>query len=377
MRFVISVWNEFASDVEFENTIPLEFNGRRLAQLGERNPIDLLVLEGYERFSDGYLGRLRELGYTVHDGRVLAKEHVLRIPVFVKKYRQWGGIKHFGLLRFLVIPRLFPGEDIISLDGDMVFNAGFGAAIGGSPYFLERSTCLGSIPASSGFFEIFEHHLLRAHADPDGYARNVMHLSSADDFLDPNRFLGTDQAFLRHLHNSGIIDFRHDHLLGENLIAFSTWLNIHQLGLGPYVYERKNGVDYVNDRKVLISHLSHDTWVYFWQPMMLSKLFGRENLAAFAHIPHPYPHVGQAAQNNRAFKHFLVGMHETFRRHSAAIPVGLNHFSRGAVIRHYDVESDLSEILNDGLWHTPGVFADPPQGQGRQAGTSDALPAGV
>jgi hypothetical protein len=375
MRFVVSVWNEFANDVEFENTIPLAFNGRRLAQLGERNQIDVLVLEGYRRFSDDYLGRLRELGYTVHDARALAQEHAAKIPLFVKKYRHWGGIKHFGLLRFLVISRFFPGEDIISVDADMVFNAGLGemeAAVGGDLYFLERSTCLGSIPAKSGFFETFEEHLLRAHADPDGYARKVMRLRSADDFLDPNRFLGTDQAFLRHLHNSGIIDFRHDHMLGDNLIAFNTWLDIQQLGLGPYVYKRKNGVDYLNDRKVLVSHFSHDTWVYFWQPMLLSKLFGRENLAAFGRIPHLYPHIEQAAQNNLAFKHFLVAVHETFRRYSAAIPAGLNHFSRGAVIQHYYVESDLSEILNEQLWHTPGVFADSARGQGRHAGTSDA-----
>jgi hypothetical protein len=218
MRFVISVWNEFANDIEFEDVIPLEFNGHRLAQLGERNRIDVLVLEGYERFSDGYLGRLRELGYTVHDARALAQEHAARMPLFIKKYRGWGGIKHYGILRFLVIPRFFPGEDIISVDGDMVFNSGLDemeAAIGGELYFLRRSTCLGSIPAKSGFFETFEQHLLRAHADPEGYARDVMRLTGADDFLDPNRFLGTDQAFLRHLHSNGIIEFRHDPLPGK------------------------------------------------------------------------------------------------------------------------------------------------------------------
>jgi len=55
MRFAVSVWNEFADDAEFEDTIPLEFNGRRLEQLGERNRIDVLVLEGYDRLSDRYL----------------------------------------------------------------------------------------------------------------------------------------------------------------------------------------------------------------------------------------------------------------------------------------------------------------------------------
>jgi hypothetical protein len=61
----------------------------------------------------------------------------------------------------------------------MVFNSGLGemeAAIGGGLYFLDRSTCLGSIPAGSGFFETFEEHLLRAHADPEVYAREFMRL---------------------------------------------------------------------------------------------------------------------------------------------------------------------------------------------------------
>jgi hypothetical protein len=42
-----------------------------------------------------------------------------------------------------------------------------------------------------------------------------MRLTGADDFLDPNRFLGTDQAFLRHLHSNDIIEFRHDPLPGK------------------------------------------------------------------------------------------------------------------------------------------------------------------
>ncbi len=183
-------------------------------------------------------------------------------------------------------------------------------------YFLRRSTCLGSIPAKSGFFETFEQHLLRAHADPEGYARDVMRLTGADDFLDPNRFLGTDQAFLRHVHSNGIIEFRHDPLPGENLLAFDTWLNIHQLGLGPYVYERKNGVDYVNGRKAMISHMSHDAWIYLWQAMMVSKLFGRENLAAFGRIPHLYPHVeqGRSTPNSGTFSVACIARSDSKRR---------------------------------------------------------------
>jgi hypothetical protein len=359
MRFVIAVWNEFVDDMRFEEVIPLEFNGRRLAQLGDRNRIDVLVLEGYERLSDGYLGRLRELGYALHDCRVLAQEHAARIPIFVEKYRRWGGIKHYAILRFLVIPRIFPGEDIIAFDGDMIFNCSLEeieAAVADELYLLGRSTCFGSFPAGSSFFQIFEEHILRANADPQAYAHEVLGLSKNEDFLDPIRFRGTDQAFVTHLHRKGIIDFRHDCLLRGNLFAFGSWLRIHRVGLGPYVYERKNGIDYINGWKIMISHISYDAWTYFWLPMLLSRLFGRENLAAFGRIPHLLPHVEQG-QVQPAFQRFLAGMVETFRLNPAAIPAGLNHFSRGAVVRHYYVDSDLSEILNDRHWHKPGVFA--------------------
>jgi hypothetical protein len=84
-------------------------------------------------------------------------------------------------------------------------------------------------------------------------------------------------------------------------------------------------------------------------------LFGRENLSAFGRIPHIYPHIAQGAPN-RQLQGFLAGLHEAFRQNAAAIPGGLNHFSRGAVLRHYYLASDLGEVLNDQLWHTPGVF---------------------
>ncbi len=370
MRFVISVWNEFANDFDFENTIPLEFNGRRLAQLGERNRIDVLVLRGYDGFSESYRGRLRELGYVLHDCQALTHELAARFPTFADSYRNWGGIKHFGLLRFLVIPRFFPNEDIISIDADNIFNAGFAeieAAIGGELYFVGRSTSLCSIPSRSGFFDVFETHLLRAHDNPERYARKEMLLENADGFLDPNRFGGTDQGFVRHLHSRGLIRIRDDTLLAGNLIGINSWVNINRLGLGPYRYRRLDGIEYVNGRKVMVSHVSHDSWTYFWQPMMLSLLFGPENVGAFGQIPHLYPHVVQGPANP-AFRSFLAAMHETFRLNSAAIPAGLNHFCRGAVIRHYYEKGDFSEIMNNRLWHTPGVFDDPEEPE-RNAGT--------
>jgi hypothetical protein len=119
----------------------------------------------------------------------------------------------------------------------------------------------------------------------------------------------------------------------------------------------------------MISHMSHDAWVYLWQAMMLSKLFGRENLAAFGRIPHLYPHVKQGPVNPE-LRDFLSRLHSAFRLKKAAIPAGLNHFSRGAVIRHFYIDSDLSEILNNRIWHTPGVFADPPRGQERHPADS-------
>jgi len=120
---------------------------------------------------------------------------VAKIPRFVKAYRKWGGIKHFCVLRLFVLPRVFPGEDVISLDGDMIINAGLGEierAVGRDLYFLSRSSCLASIPAGSGFFELFEEHLLRAHANPEAYARDVMGFSDVQEFLDPIRFEGSN-----------------------------------------------------------------------------------------------------------------------------------------------------------------------------------------
>ena len=359
MRFVVSVWHEFAEDREFEDTIPLEFNGRQLAALGEKNRIDVLVLAGYERFSDRYLGRLREFGYRLHDGEALARECVTRIPLLVRHYRNWGGIKHFGFLRFLVLPRFFPGEDIVTLDADIVFNAGFDEierAIGGRLYFLGQSPCFGSIPARSGFFEIFEEHALRARVDCLHEVRRTLRLPKSRRF-DPSRATTSDQDLLRQLQSTGAIDFQSEPLLEGNLLGFYNWLSIHTLGLGPYVYERRKGLDYINDRKLLVSHIQHDAWIYFWQAMLLARLFGRENVPKFGRIPILYPHYKQGPVNE-PLRAFLARCHEAFAKGRSALPAGANPFCRGAVVKHYYEDSDLREILNDRSWHSAGVFAD-------------------
>ncbi len=359
MRFVMCVWNELADEREFEDTIPLEFNGRRLAALGERNRVEVLVLAGLERFSERYLDRLRELGYRLHDGEALTRELAAKIPLLVEHHRNWGGIKHFGYLRFLVLARLFAGEDIVAMDGDMVFNASFAemeTALAGRLYFLGRSPCLGAIPAKSDFFAVYEEHMVRARVDRFHRLRRALRLPVSGRF-DPVRTKTADQDLLRHIRRIGAIEFDSEPLLEGNLIGFYNWIAIGALKLGPYVYERRKGRDYINGRKLLVSHIQHDAWVYFWQAMLLAKLFGRENVPKFGRIPVLYPHYQQGPVNE-PLRAFLARCHKAFATAHPALPAGADFFSRGAVVKHYYEDGDLGEILNDRSWHTAGVFAE-------------------
>lgn len=117
MKNVIVAWCNDNS-VSFENLVPLKFSGCRNSQLGFKEKINVLFLEGYKLLNEEYKESLQELGYELHNNEKIYQE-------LSNKYNElsrFGNYEKKCFLRWLVISKYFDGDDIIHYDGDVIFN---------------------------------------------------------------------------------------------------------------------------------------------------------------------------------------------------------------------------------------------------------------
>ena len=150
------------------------------------NPIQLVFLNGLDRLSDRYKAELRDLGYRIHDASALVAELSPPLALFAERWKSLGTIRHYCLMRFPVMRRLFAGKSLITFDGDMIVNAPFceiARTLGSGLYLLGGSSCFAAIPAETDFFAVLEDQVDAITRDPDAYARDVAGLQSADEFF--------------------------------------------------------------------------------------------------------------------------------------------------------------------------------------------------
>lgn len=359
-EFIVNVWNGFDNDAAFEATLPLALHGRRIAALGQANRIGLVFLHGLDRLSPAYRDRLRNLGFTIEDASALAAELEPRLGVLREHWKHWGGIRHFGLLRFLVMARLFRGQSIITFDADMILNAPFAAleaAVGEDIFFLGGSSCFAAIPARSDFFAVLEDHIARLLRDPETYAREVAELPSAEALFDPMRLNGTDQGIIALLQRRRIVANGPGtrRVQESGLLPFANLLGLHNRGLRDLAYERRAGVDYLGGKPVMIWHMSNDLCAHLGQFIFLRDWLGEEAVPLFGRLPVPRTHYGIAG-GDPVLGTMFAAVAQAAERYRLAELTGRSPFARERICRLLFEESDFGFILDDRVWHTPGVF---------------------
>ena len=356
-EFIVNVWNGFDSDEAFEAALPLALHGRRIAALGEANRIRLVFLHGLDRLSLRYRDGLRALGFGIEDASGLAAELEPRLGVLKERWARWGGIRHFGLLRFLVMGRLFGGQSIVTFDADMVLNAPFSAlesAVGDELYFLGGSSCFGAIPARSDFFAVLEDHLGRMLADSEAYARDVAGLPSAEALFDPMQLRGTDQGLIFVMHRGKHIDIAPGltRVRRSGLLAFSNLLGLHNRGVKDASYARIGGVDHIGGQPVMIWHMSNDLCAHLGQFVFLRDWLGEDAVPRFGRLPVSRAHYNLPGGDPELGAMFAA-VATVAGRYGLA---GRSPFSRERICRVLFEESDFGFILDDRVWHTAGVF---------------------
>lgn len=365
-EFVVNVWHGFASDEAFERTIPLALNGRRIARLGLRNPIQLVFLKGLDRLSARYLDELRALGYRIHDATALVAELEPMHALFAERWKSWGNIQHYCLMRFPVMRRLFPGTPVITFDGDMIVNAPFAeieAALTEGLFLLGGSSCFAAIPAGHDFFAVLEDQMAAITRDPDSYAREVAGLPSAKEFFDPRILRGSDQGLIALLVRRRLLRTGpgQQALEEAGLFAFANLLRLHRLrGVGQLGYERRGGVDLLGGRKVMIWHMSAGVCGHLGHYAFLRDWLGEAAVPLFGRIP-----MGAAEPGAPPGAAELVGMLAQARRVSRRFgllgALDRDPWSRSRICRTFFEESDFAFAFNDATWHAPGLFVPPGQ----------------
>lgn len=360
MRFVISVWNLMDSDEKFEETNPLLYLAQRKSEIGSSLDIDVLVLSGFEKLSERYKSTLESFGVILHNATYLTRQVEVDFPRLAVNYERWGGIRHYGIMRFLIIPLMFPGEDICFFDSDMLPNARLEelkVEFLDKTFVLGGSTCLGAISDAEWWKELRRGAVL-LETDPDKFAKTYAPGNSAEVCLDPKRAGGSDQALVKYMIASGAL--RQDDVPfftadQGDLVLFPNWLHLGLKARG-WKYQRHKGIDYLNGKKVGISHMSND-FCSFLGFFLWVKYVKRWH--DFGRLPAPYFALVEGAQDEEKTTLYrnVKKTYLTKRALSSSVASIIDDpFSRRSVLKHFYEDSDFSEVFNDKWWWQSDVF---------------------
>lgn len=370
MKLVISVWNNFDTTESFEAQVQLKFLAHRARFVGINDELHVLFLKGISGLDKNYIDQLDDLGVRLYDCQNILSDYEELYSRLVCAYRNWGGIKHYGLFRFLIIPKIFPGEDIIFFDADILPNCNISDFL---PYkentfILAHSTCFGHITDDS-WWETVRYHIDMLGRKPEKYVKKFTDCDKVDDFLNPAKVGGSDQAIIGNMARKKII--RDDEIpffsSNTNIVLFPNWLHLG-LAKKPWVYERHDGIDYLDGKKVAVSHMSNDfcSYLSFWywiHRVMQYPDFGRlpapyfglqkdasagvsdvRGLFSDAHKLVLYRFIGKFFKSKLKKTNYLV---ESLNE---------NPYTRGGIARYFYSQSDFSPVFDNSSWWDQGTF---------------------
>lgn len=341
MKNVIVAW---VNHGDFESHVPLKFVGKRNLKLGFKNDITVLFLKGLDKLDSTYKTELVELGYQLVDTNNTYEKLCERYPNF----KRFGDYERNCLLRWLVIQETFPNEPIIHYDGDIVFNecpskisnwfAGTTFVLQGCPAF----TCI----SDKRWFDIYTKELNLFHNQIEEYSKAAWHQREGWEGSKFFKWSGerhrsiisSDQDLISHLiHINMLPQSNPDTILGlvpnHILIQNPIVIEEHQKGL-PFNYERRNGVDYLNQKQVLFWHMQSD-FCYYLALCLIQKWFFF-NLVKLRY---------NALKANKLLLYLYAAS-------TKILPLKKRSF----IYSNYFISNDFNIVFNKKIWWRKGVF---------------------
>ena len=213
--FYTFVWCT-VDEEDFRSKTPLELMGESRQKFGSTLGIQLIILEGFEKFSKSYLARLSHLGFEIHDYSSRFNDIIDRFPNLNTHYSRY---ERNCFLRWIVFSEIIYKEDVKDqvwhLDSDLIFYTSLDEITEdtkGKTFVLQGCPAFVSI-ANKRWFEIYSNELEKLEQDISGYSRvaanekvilkeNDKKLGNASMYRNP---LGSDQDMLEYLVGSGKI----------------------------------------------------------------------------------------------------------------------------------------------------------------------------
>jgi hypothetical protein len=341
MRNVIVAWVP-RDALHFEQAIPLRWLGTRNRRLGSPNDLHILFLDGFERLDARYVEALESLGYTLHDCH---KNYLAHSRNF-QALNQYGDTQKKCFLRWLIIRDVFSGEALVHYDGDVVFNEtpeALGQRFQGFTFVLQGCPAVVSISGEGWlqadgrnlhqFAEDVERYSHRASQDRVGWDESILRKWIGSPF----RPIMSDQRLIRYLIHKDELPQDDPEQIRErvDLVLFENALYIHEHcpEMLPLWYRRRDGLDYLNGRKVAVWHMQSDFVEYLRQFLL------RNGLNRVSRCPN---HLEQDSWE-RSLRRCLEGVPRIRK-------------TRLQIYRRVFEQDDWARLFNDAVWWRKGVF---------------------
>ena len=355
MQNIIVAWVNDPS--KFEEHVPLKFIGERNLRLNYGNDFHVVFLEGFRLLSPSYAHSLRGLGYNLIDAH----------DIYMKFDQEFAALNRFGnyekkcFLRWLVIKELFPNENIIHYDGDIVLNESLEKIVAmakGLTFVLNGCPAF-TIVSDSQWFKAYEIELRKFITDIEGYSEIAWQerkgweasyfTKAAGSFF--RKLITSDQDFISHLIHTGrlpqsdlcsVYKAFDGYLLIQNPLAINLYVPFI-----PLTYKRLDGVDYFFYERFDDSRPAeiYKKRMLFWHMQSCFNFYLARSLFR-SYIP--------------IINFINVSYSNKVRLWDALFHKKINqyfgHASRLYVYRYFFGKGDFSVAMNNSIWHTRGVF---------------------
>lgn len=342
MRQIIAAWSRWG-DSAFERQVPLRFLGERNRRLGSKREFDVVFLEGLNLLSSGYREKLSALGYLLHD----AESSYQRLKGKYAILARFGDYERKCFLRWLAIRDFCGKSPFAHYDADVVFNATPDEI---ESDFIGLTFMLQGCPAYTrvndpSWLDIYAVELDRFVADIEAYSADAWRErpTFASSFRERNgalwnrRILSSDQDLLQFLTLSGRLP-QADAATVNGCCSTALFQNPLLVGSDvhlplPLVYERRDGIDYIDGRKVAFWHMQSDFCDYLGYATFCSQFGDRRRV----------PWVKDGWPLSYAAYRVLRRFHSPY--------------SRGHLLqRFFCDQQDLGFLFNDKKFWQEGVF---------------------
>ena len=337
-----------------ERKIPYIWNGKRNIKLGSKNDIDIILLEGYNKLDETYINSLQNLGYSIVDASDIYNKYKIKYNVL----NRFGDYEKKCFLRWLVINDLYGESPIIHYDGDVVFNCtpeNLICRFGKFTFVLQGCPAFVSIRDTS-WFEIYKKNLDKFTNNIEKYSANAWKQRQRWEQSFKYKWAGSryrkiitsDQDLISHLIHIDELPQDNPHLIrwhNKDIILFENplYFFVHNMDMAPFIYQRKNGVDYFNNKKVAFWHMQSSFTGYLKHIYILRYLLKLRKFKITNPLEGPDPILLNKFKNT-AILHYLGIIRNLDRIH---------------ICKYFFDKSDLSEVFNNKVfWYFPNKGDD-------------------